>query len=124
MIINTDEIKHIYISAHYQDMRKQINGLTLLVTSTFNMNDIDHSLFIFTNRSRTQLKMLYYDYSGFWLINRKLQKGCFNITEHDGKQVIEIDKYQLSRLVEGMVFEPQFLSLKDAESMKKPTVYL
>ena len=68
--------------------------------------------------------MLYYDYSGFWLINRKLQKGCFNITEHDGKQVIEIDKYQLSRLVEGMVFEPQFLSVKDAESMKKPTVYL
>ena len=51
MIINVDEIKHIYVSAQYQDMRKQINGLSVLVSNCFDMDVMDHSLFIFTNRS-------------------------------------------------------------------------
>ena len=48
MIINTDEIKNIYVSKQFCDMRKQIDGLALIVTSQFSMN---HSLFIFTDFS-------------------------------------------------------------------------
>lgn len=33
-------------------MRKQIDGLALIVTSQFNMNVLDHSLFIFTKERR------------------------------------------------------------------------
>lgn len=46
MIINLGEIKHIYGSAQYQDMRKQINGLSVLVASYCDMDVMDHSLFI------------------------------------------------------------------------------
>lgn len=116
MIINVDEIKHIYVSAQYQDMRKQINGLSVLVSSCFDMNVMDHSLFIFTNRSCTQIKMLYYDYSGFWLINRKLKKGRFHVKEPGDKNVIEIDKHQLSRLFEGMIYESDFIPSKRSKN--------
>lgn len=52
MIINTDEIKNIYVAKQFCDMRKQIDGLALIVTSQFNMNVLDHSLFIFTKERR------------------------------------------------------------------------
>lgn len=109
MIINTANIKHIYVSSKYTDMRKQIDGLAMIVTSNFNMNVMDHSLFIFTNRSKTQIKMLYYDYNGFWLFSRKLQKGHFQIFEHNDEDVVEISDYQLSRLVEGMIYESEMV---------------
>ena len=54
MIINTDEVKYIYLSNQYIDMRKSIDGLTLIVHSQFQMNVLDHSLFIFTNKSRVE----------------------------------------------------------------------
>ena len=44
MIINAGEIKHTYGSAQYQDMRKQINGLTVFVASCCNMDVMDHSI--------------------------------------------------------------------------------
>ena len=67
MIINTDEIKNIYVAKQFCDMRKQIDDLALIVTSQFSMTVLDHSLFIFTNASRNRIKMLYYESNGFWL---------------------------------------------------------
>lgn len=52
MIINTDEIKNIYVAKQFCDMRKQIDGLALIFTSQFNMNVLDHNLFIFTKERR------------------------------------------------------------------------
>lgn len=65
MIINTEEVKNIYISNHFVDMRKSIDGLSLIDYSQFQMNVLDHSLFIFTNRSRNRIKILYYESNGF-----------------------------------------------------------
>ena len=83
MIINTDEIKNIYVSKKYCDMRKQIAGLSLIVTSEFKMNVLDHSLFIFTNASRNRIKMLYYEANGFWLFTRRLENGKFKLKMHE-----------------------------------------
>ena len=43
MIINTDEVRNIYISSRYVDMRKSIDGLALIVHSQFQMNVLDTS---------------------------------------------------------------------------------
>lgn len=55
MIINTDEIKNIYVAKQFCDMRKQIDGLALIVTSQFSINVLDHSLFIFTDFSQSYI---------------------------------------------------------------------
>ncbi len=70
MIINTDEIKNIYISSRYVDMRKSIDWLALIVHSQFQMNVLDHSLFIFTNRAKNRIKILYYENNVY--VNLKL----------------------------------------------------
>ncbi|WP_390542430.1 IS66 family insertion sequence element accessory protein TnpB [Massilimicrobiota timonensis] len=50
----------MYVSTHFVDMRKSIDGLTLIVHSQFQMNVLDYSLFIFTNRSRNRIKIHLY----------------------------------------------------------------
>ena len=55
MIINTDEIKNIYVTKQFCDTRKQIDNLALIVTSQFSMNVLDHSLFIFTDFSQSYI---------------------------------------------------------------------
>ena len=89
--INTDEIKNIYVTKQFCDMRKQIDGLALIVISQFNMNVLDHSLFIFTNASRNRIKMLYYEANGFWLFTRRLENGKFKFKRHE-----ESDSWKLN----------------------------
>lgn len=105
MIINTDEIKNIYVSNRYIDMRKQIDGLSLIVVSQFNLNVLDHSLFIFTNKTRTRIKMLYYESNGFWLFTRRLEHGRFKIKELEEIGAYTITSSQLNWLIEGLEFD-------------------
>ena len=72
MIINTEEVKNIYISNHFVDMRKSIDGLTQIVNLQFQMNVLNHSLFIFTNKARNRIRILYYESNGFWLFIKRL----------------------------------------------------
>ena len=72
MIINVDEIKHIYVSAQYQDMRKQINGLSVLVSNCFDMDVLDHSLF-HAHRSKCSIMIT----AAFGLSPGSLRKDVF-----------------------------------------------
>lgn len=108
MIINETEIKHIYLSNHYVDMRKSIDGLTLIVNSQFQMNVLDHSLFIFTNKARNRIKILYYENNGFWLFIKRLEHGKFKIREYDNSSTRSITSTQLNWLLEGLEFEENF----------------
>ena len=105
MIINASEIKNIYVSNRYIDMRKSIDGLSIIVVSQFNLNVLDHSLFIFTNKNRTRIKMLYYEANGFWLFTRRLENGKFKFKKHEESGVLMITPQQLNWLIEGLEFE-------------------
>lgn len=105
MIINADEVKNIYVSTHFVDMRKSIDGLTLIVHSQFQMNVLDHSLFIFTNRSRNRIKILYYESNGFWLFIKRLEHGKFKIKESQESLTRAITSRQLSWLLEGLEYD-------------------
>ncbi|MCD7808594.1 MAG: IS66 family insertion sequence element accessory protein TnpB [Erysipelotrichaceae bacterium] len=119
MIINTNEINQIYVAAHYVDMRKQIDGLIVIVNAQFNMNILDHSLFIFTNKARNRLKILYYESNGFWLLTKRLEHGRFKIFEDDGKHVNSINQNQLNWLLEGLEYNS-----KKYDEIKEKTIFV
>lgn len=102
MIINTSDIKHIYLAAGYVDMRKSIDGLALIVSMEYDLDAMDGSLFIFTNRARNRIKMLYYDFNGFWLLFKRLEQGKFKIYEDEKNDTRIIDERQLRWLLEGL----------------------
>ena len=108
MIINTSEVKHIYLANNYVDLRNSIDGLALIVSMQFDLDVMDGSIFIFTNRARNRLKILYYENNGFWLFLKRLEHGRFRIHEDNNSDTRLIDQRQLRWLLDGLEIEQKF----------------
>ncbi|KAB2823168.1 IS66 family insertion sequence element accessory protein TnpB [Aliivibrio finisterrensis] len=67
----------VYLVVGVTDMRKSIDGLSLIVAETLEMDPFSEAWFIFCNRNRDKLKILFWDTNGFWLYYRRLEKGTF-----------------------------------------------
>jgi len=68
----------VYLACGSTDLRKQINGLALLVESVFKLDPFTPALFVFCNRGRNRLKILTFDSDGFVLYLKRLEKGRFS----------------------------------------------
>ena len=71
------EGKRVFLACGRTDMRKSINGLCMIVESSFKLDPFDGALFVFCNRSRDRIKILEWDGDGFWLYLKRLEKGHF-----------------------------------------------
>ncbi len=67
--------QRILLAVHAVDFRKGIDGLIGLCHQQLGENPMLGTLFVFTNRRRTALKMLMYDGSGFYLILKRFSQG-------------------------------------------------
>lgn len=67
----------IYVAVEPIDMRKGFEGLHAAVVEKLQLDARSGALFVFTNKSRTRLKILYWDRSGLWLLTKRLEKGTF-----------------------------------------------
>ena len=60
------------------DMRKSINGLAAIVDSELELNLLDKVIFVFMNRQRDKIKLLYWENNGFVLWYKRLEKHRFS----------------------------------------------
>ncbi len=67
----------IYLHRDPVDFRKAINGLSVIVEEQMSLSPFDRALFVFCNKRRNQLKVLYWDNSGFALWQKRLEKSRF-----------------------------------------------
>jgi len=95
-MIDWDEAARIYIHRDPVDFRKSINGLTVIVQDSMLLSPFDPALFIFCNRSRTQVKALYWDQTGFALWQKRLEKDRFKWPKRfkDNVSVISTEQWQ------------------------------
>ncbi|WP_139310411.1 IS66 family insertion sequence element accessory protein TnpB, partial [Photobacterium proteolyticum] len=67
----------IYLYREFVDFRKSINGLAALVESETDLSLDSGALFLFTNKQRDKMKVLYWDNTGFALWYKRLEKDKF-----------------------------------------------
>ena len=93
----------IYVKPGSTDMRKQINGLTIQVQEIMEKDPFSGSLFIFCNKQRKILKMIYWDRNGFWLFLKRLEKDKFPWPQTK-EETQEITSEQFEMLLKGIDF--------------------
>jgi len=97
----------VYLVLGETDMRKSVNGLSILVSEGFDLDPFSGQLFVFCNKRRNILKILYYDHNGFCLWYKRLEKSVFHWPKED-TEILEIGSRELMWLLTGMeVNQPQ-----------------
>ena len=71
----------VYIATGTTDMRKSINGLSILVADQLELDPLSGHIFAFCNRKRDIIKILYWDRNGFCLWQKRLEKHQFQWPE-------------------------------------------
>ena len=92
---------HIYLYRAPCDMRKSFDSLSGLIRSELNADPLSGSLFVFCNRRRNMVKLLYWDRDGFAIWHKRLEKGCFSMPASCCAHA-RIDRLQLTLLLEGI----------------------
>jgi len=91
----------VYLAVGVTDMRKAINGLSILVENQMELAPFSGHLFGFCNRGRDIVKILYWDRNGFCLWQKRLEKDRFRWPESEA-DVLSIGTRELHWLLDGL----------------------
>ncbi|MCB1133024.1 MAG: IS66 family insertion sequence element accessory protein TnpB [Verrucomicrobiae bacterium] len=94
----------IYVALDPCDMRKSFNGLSELAARHHGSNPGRDSLFVFTNKSKNRIKLLYFDGTGTWVAAKRLEKGRFSwpAPSSAGQRRIKLQTEALQLLLDGV----------------------
>lgn len=96
------QVDRVYLACGSTDMRKSIDGLAVLVREGFDLDPFSPALFVFCNRQRDKLKILYWEHNGFWLYYRRLERGRFQWPTDASTAPLRITRRQLRWLLDGL----------------------
>lgn len=71
------DVPNVYLCSECVDFRKSINGLAGLVEAELELSVLSGALFVFCNKGKDKLKLLYWDNTGFALWYKRLDKDKF-----------------------------------------------
>ena len=108
----------VYLALGATDLRKEINGLSILVEGTLSLDPFSGHLFVFCNKRRSTVKTLYWQRNGFCLFQKRLEKERFRWPETK-EQVMEIGVRDLSFLLEGL----DFTTLRPHRELRYSTLF-
>ena len=94
----------VYVALEPCDMRRGFEGLSALAENKLGGGVQSGALFVFSNRRRTRLKILYWDGTGLWVACKRLEQGTFAWPRaNDGEQTRLILRPEaLTLLTEGV----------------------
>ncbi len=96
----------VYIAPGATDMRKSINGLSLLVADQLELDPLSGHLFAFCNRKQDMVKILYWDRNGFCLWHKRLERDRFRWPK-TAEEVLAVHGYELVWLLDGLSLNQQ-----------------
>ena len=91
----------IFLCTRPVDLRKSFDGLTGLVQDCFGQDPLNGHLFLFLNRRRDRIKILYFDRDGLAIWYKRLEAGSFQMPQ-DTQDGIELQPAQFAMLLSGI----------------------
>ena len=92
----------VYLAVDPVDMRKSFNGLWTIASELLKENPFSGALFVFANKRRDRIKILYWDGSGVWVFAKRLEKGCFSWPTGSDAKKLSLTPQALGMLLEGI----------------------
>ena len=93
----------VYLCTSPCDMRRSFDGLHAVVTSVLELDAFAGHLFVFSNRRRDRVKILYWDRDGFAVWAKRLEEGTYAMPfSEGGEKRKEISAQELGALLSGI----------------------
>ena len=94
--------QRVFLCVKPVDFRKAHDGLCAIIRDQFRDDPFCGDVFVFHNLARDRVKLLLWDRNGFWLLYKRLERGTFPFDVRGDGERVEIDRAQLSMLLEGL----------------------
>ena len=106
MMRPSNDVDVVWLCREAVDFRKGINGLSILVEDQLMHDPFSGQLFVFVNRNRDKVKILYWERSGFCMWQKRLEAETFKWPDHlEGAvatpDILTLDGQQLNWLLDG-----------------------
>ena len=94
----------VYVALKPCDMRKSFNGLSEIARSVIGVDPSGGAAFLFTNKRRNLIKILYFDGTGYWCVAKRLERGTFSWPEDiaGGRERLVLKPTALAMLTDGI----------------------
>jgi transposase len=119
-MINLPHALRVFLHTPATDLRKGFDALSGLVTTAFAQDPTCGHLFLFVNRRRDRLKILYWDRDGLAIWYKRLEKGSFQLPAVAHSTVsVEMSPTQLTLILSGI----DLRSARQRRRYQRPTLH-
>lgn len=105
-MLSVSPATRIFVALAPVDMRRGFNGLYAHVQGVLSQDPLSGHLFLFTNKLRNRVKLLYWDGSGLWICAKRLERGTFGWPVGEGASCC-LRPEQLPLLLHGIEGNPR-----------------
>lgn len=105
-MISLQSDTRIFIALGPTDMRKGFDALAAIVAQSLKRDPLSGQLFLFFNRRRDKMKVLYWDRDGLAIWYRRLEQGTYQIPQADpGSNSVEVRAEELLMILRGIDYQ-------------------
>jgi transposase len=101
-MISLTPATRIFLASGPTDLRKNFDGLADLVSHSFNQDPLSGHLYVFINRRKNRLKLLFFDGTGLWVCAKRLAEGSFAWPKSTDPGALRIASEELTLLLAGI----------------------
>jgi transposase len=105
-VLSLSPATRVFVALSPVDMRRSFNGLYAQVQTVLGQDPLTGHLFVFSNRLRNRVKVIYFDGSGLWVCAKRLERGTFGWPSGEGASCC-LRPEELQLLLHGLEGKPR-----------------
>jgi transposase len=94
-------LPEVFLHREPVDFRKAVDGLSAIVEQATEKDPFSKQLYVFINKRRNRLKILFWEANGFCLYYKRLEEKQFHWPKHLEDEVVILSGQQLNWLLDG-----------------------